>query len=321
MDKEYNEIINRLLDMNPDLIPKFILLKEFMGTNENNSEYCDLYEKVCKHRFVTKWEASQNEQGFWQPFHGLTEGVIRMLLSYGLNNEHPIFVKIQKCLVDLLQGNETTGQHERQDNPLWYPVMFEPLIFASMLSLLNPVNEHIEVQRKLRSRFAEIAFASGSYDADSDAKAQLGHFGFKTKHTIPPFSYYNLILLAPNGEKNCISDKASQGLVDFHMNEANGVYYVYNNKPSKMVSISEQNRDSRDFWHWIRALSLIAQFNGWEKYERNFVDWIMEQRNKDGLWEFPKKFNFALSDSWRGKNKMIDSTIYVLKFLMKKQAI
>jgi len=28
-EKEYDEIVNQLLDMNPDPIPKFILLKEF----------------------------------------------------------------------------------------------------------------------------------------------------------------------------------------------------------------------------------------------------------------------------------------------------
>jgi len=320
MQKEFNEIVNRLLDMNPDPIPKFILLKEFKGLNKSTPEYHALYENVLNHKFVTKWEQSQNPQGFWQPFHGLTEGVIRMLLSYGLDSNNPILSKARECLISLLQGKETTGQHEKQDNPLWYPIMFEPLIFASMLSLLDPENEHINEQRKLRSNFTEIAFASGKYNSDADANAQLEHFGFKTKRTIPPFNYYNLLLLAPNGDKDFISDRASNGLVDFHMNEAGGVYYVYGNKPSKMVAIHEQNRDSSDFWHWIRALSLIAQFKGWEKYEHNFVDWIMEQRNQDGLWEFPKKFDFVLSNSWRGKNKMIDSTIFVLRFLMKKQA-
>jgi hypothetical protein len=320
MHKELNEIVNCLLDMNPDPIPKFVLLKEFKGLSKSSAEYNDLYDKVCTHKFITKWETSQNEQGFWQPFHGLTEGVIRMLLSYGLEKDNPILMKVRECLVNLLQGKITTGQHEKQDNPLWYPVMFEPLIFASMLSLLEPENEHINEQRQLRSKFAQTAFANGKYDAEADASAQLEHFGFKIKRTIPPFSYYNLLLLAPNGANNYISDEVSQALVDFHMNEASGVYYVYGNKPSKMVSISEQNRDSSDFWHWIRALSLIAQFKGWEKYEHNFIDWIMQQRNQDGLWEFPKKFDFALSNSWRGKNKMIDSTIFVLRFLGGKQA-
>jgi hypothetical protein len=106
------------------------------------------------------------------------------------------------------------------------------------------------------------------------------------------------------------------------MNEADGIYYVYNKKPNKMISINMRDRDSRDFCHWIRALSLIAQFKGWAKYERDYVDWILTQRNQDGLWEFPKKFDiFALSNSWKGKNRAIDSTIFVLRLLLRKRAL
>jgi hypothetical protein len=104
------------------------------------------------------------------------------------------------------------------------------------------------------------------------------------------------------------------------MNEANGIYYVYNNKLKDFAALNVQNKDSRDFWHWIRALSLVSRFKGWVKYKQKYIDWILKQRNKDGLWEFPRKFNFAISNSWRGKNKIIDSTIFVLRFLCKKKA-
>jgi len=105
------------------------------------------------------------------------------------------------------------------------------------------------------------------------------------------------------------------------MNVADNLYYVYNKNLGELVSLDTQNKDSRDFCHWIRALSLISQFKGWERYEQRYVDWIMGQRNHDGLWEFPKKFYwFALSDSWRNKNRAIDSTIFILRLLMKKKA-
>jgi hypothetical protein len=125
------------------------------------------------------------------------------------------------------------------------------------------------------------------------------------------------LLLSPNGDNCFISDSVDQALVDFCINEANAIGYVYNNKPADFVSISAQNRDSRDFCHWIRALSLISKFKGWAKYEQKYSDWIMKQRNENGLWEFPKKFDFTLSNSWRGKSKAVDSTIFVLKLLMK----
>ena len=320
MNSEYEKIVDRLLDMNPDPIPKFILLKEFKGYGANNSEYDDLYEKVCAHPHVKKREESQNDRGFWHPFHGLTEGIIRLLLSYGLDKNNPLLNKVEQCLVRLLQGNEITGQHEKQDNPLWYPVMFESIIFASMLSLIDSQNGILTEQRKIWSNFAEISFSKGAYDRTLDDKAQFEHFGFKTKRIVEPFNYYNLLLLAPNGNTTYISDRTDQALVDYCMNEANGIYYVYNNKLNEFVVINAQNKGSRDFWHWIRALSLISQFKGWAKYEQKYTNWIWEQRNPDGFWEFPGKFDFNLSNSWRSKNKVIDSTIFVLRFLMGKKA-
>jgi hypothetical protein len=106
------------------------------------------------------------------------------------------------------------------------------------------------------------------------------------------------------------------------MNVADHLYYVYNKNPGELASLNTQNKDSRDFCHWIRALSLISQYKGWAKYEQKYVDWIMGQRNQDSLWTFPKKdYWFGLSDSWRGYNKTIDSTIFVLRMLMKKKAL
>lgn len=295
-------------------------MKDFKGLDHNSVEYRNLYDEVLAHPFVKKFENSQNANGFWPPFHGYTEGVILYLLSCGLDKRAPVLDKVLHCLVRLLEGVEATGQHEKHDNPLWYPVVFEPLIFSAMLSLLDGTNENIVLHRQRWARFAESVFSKGVYDAEADSEAQRVHFEFKTKRTIPPFGYYNLLLLAPKYGDNYISDKTDQGLVDYLMNEAAGIYYVYNNKLGEPVPISAQNKDSRDFCNWIRALSLVSQFKGWEKYEQKYVDWIMTQRNEHGLWEFPKKFDFALSNSWRGKNKMIDSTIFVLRLLMKKKA-
>ena len=319
MNNELNKIVNKLLDMNPDPIPKFVLLKNYKGLGADCIEYKKLYEEVCINPLVKRFETSQNEHGFWKPFHGYTEGVIRHLLSYGFDKTNTILCKTAKCLENLLLGKCSTGQHEKQDNPMWYPVMFEPLIFASMLSLVDPENALVEEQRKIRANFTEASFSSGEYNSVADVKAQHEHFGFTTKRTIPPFSYYTLLLLAP-GNKGYIKDSTDQALVDFCMKQANEIYYVYNNTPRNFVKIEELNRDSRDFWHWIRVLSLISQFRGWTKYEKRYVDWIMEQRNNDGLWEFPKKFDFVLSNSWRGKNKIIDSTIFVLRLLTKMKA-
>lgn len=347
MNHEYNVIIDKLLDMHPDPIPNFVLLKEFKGYASDSIEYQNAYDRVCDHPFVKRFEESQNERGFWHPFHGYTEEIVRHLLSYGLDKNHICLKRLLIYLVKVIHNEESWDQFEKQDNVRWWPEMFMPLANAATISLIDNTNKNLDSHRKRWANFAENSLVKGYYGREADDKTQDGHFnffgesvsekkgydceadrklqneyfGFTTKRTIPPFNYYNFLLLPPQNNITYLSDSTDQALVDFCMNEADGIYYIYNKKPSEMISISAQNRDSRDFCHWIRALSLIAQFKGWAKYEQEYVDWILSQRNQDGLWEFPKKFDlFALSNSWKGKNRAIDSTIFVLRLLLKKRA-
>jgi len=78
---DLNIIVDKLLDMKPDPIPEFILLKEFKGFSLNSREYQNAYDRVCNHLFVKEIENEQNHRGFWPPFHGYSEHIIRRCLS------------------------------------------------------------------------------------------------------------------------------------------------------------------------------------------------------------------------------------------------
>lgn len=99
---DLNNVVDELLDMKPDPIPEFILLKEFKGLSPNSRDYQNAYDRVCNHPFVRKIENEQNERGFWPPFHGNTENIIRRCLSIGLEKDHPCLkislIILKKCL-------------------------------------------------------------------------------------------------------------------------------------------------------------------------------------------------------------------------------
>ncbi|HHY81655.1 MAG TPA: hypothetical protein GX505_03120 [Clostridiales bacterium] len=321
---ELNIIIDKLLDMKPDPIPEFILLKEFKGLSPSSREYQNAYDRVCNHSFVKKIENEQNDRGFWPPFHGYTENIIRRCLSIGLDKDHQCLKRVSDYIKKVLDNEESWDQFEKQDNIRWWPEMFVPLISAAMLSLIEPNSNLLDSHRKRWAYFAETAFSRGYYDKESETRAQHEYFGFKTKRIIPSFGYYSLILLAPTDKECYLSDKTDLSLVEYCMNCAEQIYYVYNCRLSDMVPIGIRRRDSRDFCHWLRALSLISQFNGWKKYKDKYIEWILTQRNGEGFWELPGKpvlFNFPLSNSWRNrKNRVIDSTIMVLRFLNHSRA-
>ncbi len=270
---------------------------------------------VCGHRYIKSYEAAQNERGFWPPFHGYTEAAIKKLLSFGLDKEHTCLKAVSDFLVKVLNNEEEWDQYEKQDNPLWWSKMFVPLVSAAMLALIDKSSPILEKPRKQWAYIAKRSFEGGFYDVNKNISAVSDCFGFSTKRPIAPFNYYCLLLLAPDKKTSYIDNPTDRALVDFCIREASAIGYVYNNRPSDMVEISVQNRDSRDFWHWVRALSLISRFHGWSSYKDKYCEWILSQANEDGLWEFPKKFNFALSNSWRGKSKVIDSSVFVIKML------
>ena len=322
---DLNIIADKLLDMKPDPIPEFILLKEFKRLSPDSREYQNAYDRVCSHPFVKKIESEQNDRGFWPPFHGYSEYMILRCLSLGLNKDYHCLKRVSDYIKKVLNNEECLDQFEKQDNIRWWPEMFVPLVCAAMLSLIEPDDEILDIHRRRWAYFAEAAFSKGYYDKESERKSQIDYFGFVTKRTIPAFGYYNMILLAPTDKVSYISDTADQALVDYCMNYAEQIYYVYNCKISDFVPIEIKRKDSRDFCHWLRALSLISQFKGWMRYKDRYNDWILKQRNEEGFWELPRKpnrYDFPLSDSWRSrKNRIIDSTIMVLRFLNHNRAL
>ncbi len=318
--KEFDVIVDRLLEMRPDPIPRFVLLKEFKGCELGSIEYENAYEKACFRPHIKSIEESQNSSGFWTPFHDYTEDVIRRGLAYGLDRNHVSFKRTVEYLTRALRGEGSWDYYEKHEDSRYFPEVFMPLLSAAMLSLIDPENEALAPQRQLWASFAKAAFADGAYNAAALAAAQNEHFGFPIENPIPPFNYYSLVLLAPSGDSQKGSCSTRSALTDYLMGEAKGIESVANRPLSELVPIDTIRMGGRDFWHWLRALSLTAQLGEWDKYREKYIGWIMDQRNRDGLWEFPRKHDFMLSDSWRGKNKTIDSTIMVLRFLSGKRA-
>ena len=305
----------KLLALDPDPIPRFLILRDLLRMPSDQREYAVARDAVWAHPHVKTIAEAQAPRGFWEPFHGTTEAMIRRLLTYGLDRTHPTLAAAEAFLVHLLEGEQTTGQYERQDHPLWYTEMFEPLIAASLLSLLHPDHPLAEVHRNRWASFAEAIFACGDYREDCDRDVKAAFFGYTVKRPIPPFNYYCLLLTSPVDGKSCLSEKTDRALVDYCMTQMSALGYVYNEPPGIPIPIDTHRRDSRDFRHWIRSLSIIAPYRGFDRYAGRIADHIMAQRGADGLWTFPRKFDDTLSDRYAGMRKTVDASLIVLRLL------
>jgi len=61
---DINTIVDKLLDMKPDPIPTFALLKEFKKISPDSNEYQNAYDKVIDHPFVKSLRQSRMKEDF-----------------------------------------------------------------------------------------------------------------------------------------------------------------------------------------------------------------------------------------------------------------
>lgn len=311
-------IVDELLNMQPDPIPYFILLKEFKKLSPKDRAYQNAYDKVIEHPFVKDIEREQTELGYWREFHGYTETIIRRCLSIGLERHHPSFDKVCSFIETVLEGKDIWHQRcEKQDNPRWWLDMFMPLVSVATLSLIEPEHPLLTSYIALWKSFAESAFEGGHYDPRKEIESQYAHFHVKTKRVIPFYNYYAILLLT--SQKNTLASEIDRSILDFCMHKEDGIYYIYDKKPSLCIPM----QDTKYFYPWLRCLSILSRFGSWDEYKNSYYDWIWSQRNSEGLWDLikkPRSFGFPLSNTWRKeKNRIIDSTIFVLRFLSNDQ--
>ena len=100
---DLNKIVDRLLNMKPDPIPEFVLLKEFKGCPPDSKEYKEAYKKVCIHPNVGRAaSAAMRKQSYYAlydfAFYNVNPNLIPFIYTkYG--NPTPVRTSITLCII------------------------------------------------------------------------------------------------------------------------------------------------------------------------------------------------------------------------------
>lgn len=70
----------------------------------------------------------------------------------------------------------------------------------------------------------------------------------------------------------------------------------------------EPSRKTGKFDRWLSSIELLARlFPSWVRFARSSINWLMEQRDEQGFWDFGARTNaitfLPLSDSWRERRQ------------------
>ncbi len=105
-------------------------------------------------------------------------------------------------------------------------------------------------------------------------------------------------------------------IVDWIWNSPQGIGYL---------CASMKHPQPSHIFNWLESLEILSSFQCWREVATDALEWLWDQRNADGLWDFgnppARCFYFPLSDNWRKPgNRQLDQSTRVLALLRKAYA-
>jgi hypothetical protein len=320
-------IAKKILDMHPDPVPRFRLLRDVLRLDPTDTAYRDAKKALQESKWTALLKRSQMADGTWGRFHTrdsrvkqpfpTTESAIATALDLGLDGHSPTLQRVLPVILEYVDGTTLwPDPPEKHDNPqAWF--VWVRHFSAAILALIEQHHPQLDAFWALWAEALHDAFQSGVYDRQREIAALNVLLDCRMKNPVPFHVRYPLLILSATHHQ--LSDDLERKMLDYVMHAPSGIYYVY----AKNISILPPIL-SRDFWGWFRAHQLLSRFRVWKALSTEAVNWIWAQRTDEEFWDVgghiarKPSTSFPLSESWRRpESRIIDSTVEMLGLLSK----
>jgi hypothetical protein len=106
----------QILEMDPDPVPRFRLLRDVLGLDPTDAAYNDAKKALQESKWTALLEGSQWADGTWGRFHTqdsrlkqpfpTTESVIAIAVDLGLDGQDPILQRVLPVLLGYMEGTK-----------------------------------------------------------------------------------------------------------------------------------------------------------------------------------------------------------------------
>lgn len=315
------ELANQILTQSPGVVVRYRLLRDVLMRPGDDEELEAARQDLWHSQHIQKLAEEQYLDGSWGAFHSqntqrkqtipTTEVGVQRALALGLDNSHPILAKTAEYILSVMRGERPfPDRHEKNDR--WATGM--RLFLAATLSLIYPDHPMLEADRQLWASITRRAFQSGQYVSEDEEQAHLDLTGATVRDSYLVLNgKYQLTLLASLPGR--IPAPLENKLLAWLWQRGDGIGYL--NVPLNCQPSAKPGPLDR----WLASLELLARgFPGWVGFASAPVEWLWQQQDQDGYWDFGPRpssiANLPLSDSWRGKyHRQFDWSTRILVLL------
>lgn len=278
-----------------------------------------LRKAFLKSDIVEEMYQTQDVNGGWGHFQSKDYSVkakiptssvgIERCLYIGLTaKDRDILFMAKEYLKELLLG--TSPEKVREKNERAVP--WQRAKVCNLLEAIAPYSPLCDETWHQWLFIAGRAYEDGEYSYEKDKAAQHEVFLTRENRLIPMQSE---LLLKRREEISMPLENAMLRHLGRHAYE-NG--YFWDKTPDKLPENFKYDKTRR----WFKTFQYINQFRGSELYLNSAVDWIMENMQENGLWDWGPQIKdpwgyfgyFSCNRNYR-HNRVVDCTIEILDFL------
>jgi hypothetical protein len=302
-----------ILRVRPDPIPAYRLLNEVLRLPIGDPELYRAKGEAERCQWVRELQDAQLPDGSWGRFHSqdtrvksafrTTEEAIDRAFSLGLRSDHPVLIRAQGYIENVLAGNARITDREEKSEA--WPLLIK-FILVGRLVQIDPTHALAEESRNYLSEVARQAFASGQYDLKDEARAFQELSGIQVPNGFLESKHALWIL-----SSRPLPVKLEQCLLQWIWNMPDGIRYL--RAPLPRIA-------PKKFTCWLRTMNLLRRFRLWREVSTEMLNALWNQRDHDGLWDFGSQpggcIDFPLSESWRQSwKRKVDYSTCILALL------
>ncbi|MDR0325295.1 MAG: hypothetical protein LBI19_04265 [Oscillospiraceae bacterium] len=298
---------------------RYNILFRLLDTPYEDQTLCELRPAFLSGDIVEELHAEQDYFGGWGPLQSkdysqkakfpTSMTAINRCLYIGLTIEdRDILLRAYEYLEDFLKGTS----RERLYNKNERAIPWQTASICETIEAIKPYNELCDRTFGEWLYIASRAYEDGMYSYERERKAQHEIFYTREDRLIP--MQFGLLLK----RREELSPDLEEMMLRHHGGHAARHGWFWDKTPDKLPENFVHNKSRR----WFHTFNYINQFHGSALYLADAVNWLIEQQNADGLWDWgpqvkdPWGYFGTFSTSRNTKhNRMVDCTMEVLDFL------
>jgi hypothetical protein len=300
---------------------QYKILFHLLDKPYNDEKLTKLREDFLKSDIVEELHQEQDYYGGWGKLRDkdysakdkfpCSLSAINRCLYIGLTiNDRDILLMAYEYLEDFLNGRSREKLYNKNERA----IPWQTAIICETIEAIKPYNNLCDRTYGEWMYIVSRAYADGEYSYERERAAQQDIFLTKEKRLIP--MQFGLLLK----RRDKLPAELEKAMLLHHGEFAYHNGHFWWETPTKLPPSFVYNKTRR----WFATFNYINQFRGSSIYLSDTVNWLMENQNEIGLWDWGTQIkdpwgyfgNFSTNRNYK-HNRLVDCSIEVLCFLKK----